>query len=261
MASGAVRCGARALTIIMFRVKVRFTETRGSGRPARSGAQRVSDLEAAAAAAAAPLPIGPRYTWTTPHGTRVHLLEDCAYLQRSKVKTMETCLYCIRRYGQVTAFCEVANGIYGFRVDFGREIGCQSGKSQKGDRVGMERQGVHAHYIKSGDHTGGFGAYANFTYNEVLRVDPDWCGKIVQYALVEPQADPKALPLALFVMHWSLHDSAAAAPELLAMMPLRKAWHPWGEGAGRCTTRSLPLRCLGGGDGAQSVEKTHTSTD
>ena len=59
MASGAVRCGARALTIIvgmftavymfyMFRVKVRFTETkgtmtgprggRGSGRPARSGA-------------------------------------------------------------------------------------------------------------------------------------------------------------------------------------------------------------------------------
>ena len=94
--------------------------------------------------------------------------------------------------------------------------------------------GVHAHYIKSGDHTVGFGAYANFTYNEVLRVDPDWCGKIVQYALVEPQADPKALPLALFVMHWSLHDvfaladgtcSAAAAPELLAMMPLRKAWH------------------------------------
>ena len=117
--------------------------------------------------------------------------------------------------------------------------------------------GVHAHYIKSGDHTVGFGAYANFTHNEVLRVDPDWCGKIVQYALVEPQADPKALPLALFVMHWSLHDSAAAAPELLAMMPLRKAWHPWGEGAGRCTTRSLPLRCLGGGDGAQSVEK-HT---
>ena len=110
-----------------------------------------------------------------------------------------------------TAFCEVANGIYGFRVDFGREIGCQSGKSQKGDRVGMERQGVHAHYIKSGDHTVGFGAYANFTYNEVLRVDPDWCGKIVQYALVEPQADPKALPLALFVMHWSLHDVFALA--------------------------------------------------
>ena len=51
----------------------------------------MSDLEAAAAADAAPLPIGPRYTWTTPHGTRVHLLEDCAYLQRSKVKTMETC--------------------------------------------------------------------------------------------------------------------------------------------------------------------------
>ena len=90
MASGAVRCGARALTIIMFRVKVRFTETRGSGRPARSGAQRVSDLEAAAAAAAAPLPIGPRYTWTTPHGTRVHLLEDCAYLQRSKVTCSAT---------------------------------------------------------------------------------------------------------------------------------------------------------------------------
>ena len=65
--------------------------------------------------------------------------------------------------------------------------------------------------IKSGDRTVGFGAYANFTYNEVLRVDPDWCGKIVQYALVEPQADPKALPLALFVMHWSLHDVFALA--------------------------------------------------
>ena len=105
MASGAVRCGARALTIIMFRVKVRFTETKGTMTDPEEDAdqddpreaelqalrKRVSDLEAAAAAAAAPLPIGPRYTWTTPHGTRVHLLEDCAYLQRSKVKTMETC--------------------------------------------------------------------------------------------------------------------------------------------------------------------------
>merc|ERR1711965_1083355 len=113
--SGAVRCGARALTIIvgmftavymfyMFRVKVRFTETKGTMADPEEDAdqddpreaelqalrKRVSDLEAAAAAAAAPLPIGPRYTWTTPHGTRVHLLEDCAYLQRSKVKTMET---------------------------------------------------------------------------------------------------------------------------------------------------------------------------
>ena len=123
MASGAVRCGARALTIIvgmftavymfyMFRVKVRFTETKGTMTDPEEDAdqddpreaelqalrKRVSDLEAAAAADAAPLPIGPRCTWTTPHGTRVHLLEDCAYLQRSKVKTMETCLYCLQRY-------------------------------------------------------------------------------------------------------------------------------------------------------------------
>ena len=118
-----------------------------------------------------------------------------------------------------------------------------AGKSDAKVEKSQKAPGVHAHYIKSGDHTVGFGAYANFTYNEVLRVDPDWCGKIVQYALVEPQADPKALPLALFVMHWSLHDSAAAAPELLAMMPLRKAWHPWGEGAGRCTTRSGCISC------------------
>ena len=134
-----------------------------------------------------------------------------------------------------TAFCEVANGIYGFRVDFGREIGCQSGKSQKGDRVGMERQGVHAHYIKSGDHTVGFGAYANFTYNEVLRVDPDWCGfGALRDALVTPRC-----------VRLSRQGtcSAAAAPELLAMMPLRKAWHPWGEGAGRCTTRSGCISC------------------
>ena len=96
----------------MFRVKVRFTETKGTMTDPEEDAdqddpreaelqalrKRVSDLEAAAAAAAAPLPIGPRYTWTTPHGTRVHLLEDCAYLQRSKVKTMETCLYCLQRY-------------------------------------------------------------------------------------------------------------------------------------------------------------------
>ena len=96
----------------MFRVKVRFTETKGTMTDPEEDAdqddpreaelqalrKRVSDLEAAAAADAAPLPIGPRYTWTTPHGTRVHLLEDCAYLQRSKVKTMETCLYCLQRY-------------------------------------------------------------------------------------------------------------------------------------------------------------------
>ena len=100
-------------------------------------------------------------------------------------------------------------------MDFGREIGCQSGKSQKAP-------GVHAHYIKSGDHTVGFGAYANFTYNEVLRVDPDWCGKIVQYALVEPQADPKALPLALFVMHWSLHDVFALADRAHAAQQRRR---------------------------------------
>ena len=120
-----VRCGAdgaRALTIIVgmftavymfykFRVKVRFTETGTMTDPEEDADQddpreaelqalrkRVSDLEAAAAADAAPLPIGPRCTWTTPHGTRVHLLEDCAYLQRSKVKTMETCLYCLQRY-------------------------------------------------------------------------------------------------------------------------------------------------------------------
>ena len=113
-----MRCGAdgaRALTIIvgmftavymfyMFRVKVRFTETKGTMTDPEEDAdqddpreaelqalrKRVSDLEAAAAAAAAPLPIGPRYTWTTPHGTRVHLLEDCAYLQRSKVTCSAT---------------------------------------------------------------------------------------------------------------------------------------------------------------------------
>ena len=40
-----------------------------------------------------------------------------------------------------TAFCEVANGIYGFRVDFGREIGCQRGQnSPKGGRAGMETE-------------------------------------------------------------------------------------------------------------------------
>ena len=42
--------------------------------------------------------------------------------------------------------------------------------------------------IKSGDRTVGFGAYANFTYNEVLRVDPDWCGfGALRDALVTPR--------------------------------------------------------------------------
>ena len=97
-----------------------------------------------------------------------------------------------------------------------------AGKSDAKVENSQKAPGVHAHYIKSGDHTVGFGAYANFTYNEVLRVDPDWCGKIVQYALVEPQADPKALPLALFVMHWSLHDVFALADRAHAAQQRRR---------------------------------------
>ena len=59
------------------------------------------------------------------------------------------------------------------------------------------------HSIASGQRLVGFGGYGHLTYEQVLRLDNDWCQRLAIYVLHEPDADrrdPRLLPLAVFVL-------------------------------------------------------------
>ena len=55
--------------------------------------------------------------------------------------------------------------------------------------------------VRSGERKVGFGNYANCTYDEVLFHDKVWCDKVVAYVLDQPHMEPKAVPLAVFILH------------------------------------------------------------